>query len=318
MTSDQLRRSIIIDTDPGQDDAIAILFALAAHDRLKVLGVTAVAGNVPVNLTSRNARIILDWANREDLPVYAGCPRPLVRGLVTAEHIHGKEGLEGVTLHEPRTELAEGHAVDFLIRTLSQAPEKTITICCIGPLTNLACALIQAPDVGRGIQELVIMGGAYLNRGNITPAAEFNIYVDPHAAAVVFASGLPITVLPLDVTHKALATKARIERLQDLGNRAGQLISQILTSHERRKTENPGPAGSPLHDPCTVGYLLEPSLFSGRRVNVSIETGSELTLGETVVDWNGTTARKTNALWITEVDSERFYSLLTKTVSGLP
>jgi purine nucleosidase len=316
--TDQLPRPIIIDTDPGQDDAIAILFALAAHNELDVLGVTAVAGNMPVNLTSRNARIVLDWVNRSAVPVYAGCPGPLVRGLNTAEEVHGAEGLGGVPLHEPSTGLAQGHAVDFLVKTLSQAPERSITLCCIGPLTNLACALIQSPEIARHIKEAVIMGGAYFNRGNITPVAEFNIYVDPHGAAVVFSSGVPITVLPLDVTHKVLTTKTRIEIFRKLGNRAGRLISDILVSQARDKIEEPGFEGSPLHDPCTIGYLLEPSLFAGRSVNVSIEIESELTLGETVVDWNGITARKANAFWVTEVDSERFYSLLAKTVAVLP
>ena len=316
--TDQLPNPIIIDTDPGQDDAIAILFALAAHKQLEVLGITAVAGNVPVNFTSRNARIILDWANRSDVPVFAGCPRPLVRQLITAEQIHGKEGLDGVQLHKPRTELAKGHAVDFLVETLCQAPGRSITLCCIGPLTNLACALIQSPEIARQIKEIVIMGGACFNRGNVTPVAEFNIHADPHAAAVVFSSGLPLTVLPLDVTHKVLTNKARIEIFRRLGNRAGRLISDILAVHAGSKFDRPGFEGTPLHDPCTIGYLLEPSLFAGRRVNVSIETGSELTLGETVVDWNGVTARDANAFWITEVDSERFYSLLAQTVAALP
>jgi purine nucleosidase len=318
MTSARMPRPIIIDTDPGQDDAIAILFALAAHDRLNVLGISTVAGNVPAKLASRNARIVLDWANRTDVPVYAGCPRPLIRDLVTGEHVHGEEGLEGVPIHEPRTELSKRHAVNFLIDTLLNASESSITICCIGPLTNLACALIQSPDIVTGIKELIIMGGAYFVPGNITPTAEFNIYVDPHAAAIVFGSGLQITVLPLDVTHKALTTKARIERLKNLGNQAGELISKILTSYGRRQTHRVDSEEGPLHDPCTIGYLLEASLFSGRRVNVSIETASELTFGETVVDWNRITARQANALWITEVDVERFYSLLTQAISGLP
>jgi purine nucleosidase len=316
--TDQLPKPIIIDTDPGQDDAIAVLFALAAHNQLDVLGITAVAGNVPVNLTSRNARIIAGWANRSDVPVFAGCSRPLVRELITAEQIHGTEGLGGVPLHEPRTGLGKGHAVEFLVKTLSQSPERTITLCCIGPLTNLACALIQSPEIARQIKEVVIMGGAYFTRGNITPVAEFNVYVDPHAAAVVFSSGLSITVFPLDVTHKVLTTRARIELFRKIGNQAGRLISDILTHQEQREIGKPGFKGSPLHDPCTIGYLLDPSLFTGRRVNVSIETASELTLGETVIDWNGITAWKANAYWMTDVDSERFYSLLTKAIAGLP
>jgi purine nucleosidase len=316
--SSQSRRTIIIDTDPGQDDAIAILFALAAVDRLDLRAITTVAGNVPLSLTSKNARIVLDWADRTDVPVYAGCPRPLVRDLVTGEYIHGKTGLDGVPLHDPKVDLAKGHAVDFLINTLHSAAEESVTLCLIGPMTNLAVALIQDPNIKRGIKEVVLMGGAYHTRGNVTPAAEFNIYVDPHAAAVVFGSGIPIVVLPLDVTQKVLSTKARVKRLEDLGNRAGKLVAAILISHARREIEKLGSEGGPLHDPCVIAYLLEPSLFSGRNVNVAIETQGEFTLGETVVDWHGITERPPNAFWINEVDADGFYSLLTETVRRLP
>jgi purine nucleosidase len=318
MPNDRSKRTIIIDTDPGQDDAVAILFALGAHDQLDLRAITTVAGNVPLSLTSKNARIVLGWANRTDLPVYAGCPRPLVRELVTAENVHGKTGLDGVPLDEPKAELAKDHAVDFLIDTLRNAPEKRITLCLLGPMTNLAVALIQDPGIRRGVKEVVLMGGAYHTRGNVTPAAEFNIYVDPHAAAIVFGSGIPIVVLPLDVTQKALSTMPRVKRLEDLGNRVGKLISAILVSHARREIEELGSSGGPLHDPCVIAYLLAPSLFSGRHVNVAVETRGEFTLGETVVDWRGVTERSPNAFWINEIDADGFYALLTETVKRLP
>lgn len=318
MPNDRSKRTIIIDTDPGQDDAVAILFALGAHDQLDLRAITTVAGNVPLSLTSKNARIVLGWANRTDLPVYAGCPRPLVRELVTAENVHGKTGLDGVPLDEPKAELAKDHAVDFLIDTLRNAPEKRITLCLLGPMTNLAVALIQDPGIRRGVKEVVLMGGAYHTRGNVTPAAEFNIYVDPHAAAIVFGSGIPIVVLPLDVTQKALSTMPRVKRLEDLGNRVGKLISAILVSHARREIEELGSSGGPLHDPCVIAYLLAPSLFSGRHVNVAVETQGEFTLGETVVDWRGVTERSPNAFWINEIDADGFYALLTETVKRLP
>jgi purine nucleosidase len=219
-------------------------------------------------------------------------------------------------LHEPQAKLAKGHAVDFLIRKLRSVPERSIALCFIGPLTNLAAALIQAPDVTCRIEEVVIMGGAYLERGNITPAAEFNIFVDPHAADVVFASGVPLTVLPLDVTHKVLSTRSRIKRLESLGDRAGKLIAAILLSYAQGQDEKF--ESCPLHDPCVIAYLLKPSLFSGRRVNVTIETKSDLTLGESVVDWRGVTQRPANALWIDQVDADGLYSLLTETVRRLP
>ena len=316
--SSQDRRPIIIDTDPGQDDAVAILFALGASDRLDVRAITAVAGNVPLSLTAKNARTVLGWASRTDIPVYAGCPRPLVREPVTAEHVHGETGLDGVPLEEPKVELANGHAVDFLIKALGNARPASITLCLLGPMTNLAAALVQDPDIRRGIKEVVLMGGGYHVRGNVTPNAEFNVYADPEAAAVVFGSGIPLVVLPLDVTHQALSTKDRIARLENLGNRAGALIAAILRSHGLIEIKQMATDGCPLHDPTVIAYLLQPSLFSGRTVNVTVETRGELTVGETVVDWRGVTGRPANALWLNQVDSDGFYELLTETVKRLP
>jgi purine nucleosidase len=316
--SSATRRPIIIDTDPGQDDAVAILFALGASDRLDVRAVTAVAGNVPLNLTAKNARIVLGWANRTDIPVYAGCPRPLVREAVTAEQVHGETGLDGVPLDEPKVELANGHAVDFLIKALGNAWPASITLCLLGPMTNLAAALVQAPEIRHGINEVVLMGGGAAVRGNVTPTAEFNVYADPEAAAVVFGSGIPIVVLPLDVTHQVLSTKERVMRIENLGNQAGQLIAAILRSHSPGEAKLLGVDGSPLHDPTVMGYLLQPSLFAGKMVNVAVETHGEFTLGETVVDWRGVTRRPANALWLNQVDSDGFYELLTETVRKLP
>jgi purine nucleosidase len=316
--SSQDRRPIIIDTDPGQDDAVAILFALGASDRLDLRAITAVAGNVPLSLTAKNARIVLGWANRTDIPVYAGCPRPLVREPVTAEHVHGETGLAGVPLEEPGVELANGHAVDFLIKALVNAWPATITLCLLGPMTNLAAALVQEPDIRRGIKEVVLMGGGHHVRGNVTPTAEFNVYADPEAAAVVFGSEIPIVVLPLDVTHQVLSTKERVSCLENLGNRAGTLIAAILRSHGLIESKHTATDGGPLHDPTVIGYLLQPSLFAGRMVNVTVETRGEFTVGETVVDWRGITNRPANALWLNQVHSDRFYELLTETVKRLP
>ena len=183
-----MARKIVIDTDPGQDDAVAILLALASPE-LDVLGVTAVAGNVPLDLTGRNARIVCELAGRRDIPVFAGCDRPMARDLVTAEHVHGKTGLDGAELPSPAMPLQDAHAVDFLIETLRREPSGTVTLCPLGPLTNVATALERAPDIADRIPQIVLMGGAYFEVGNITPAAEFNIYVDPEAARIVFASG---------------------------------------------------------------------------------------------------------------------------------
>ena len=315
--SSQGRRPIIIDTDPGQDDAVAILFALGASDRLDLRAITAVAGNVPLSLTAKNARIVLGWVDRTDVPVYAGCPRPLVREPITAEHVHGESGLDGVSLEEPKIELADGHAVGFLIKTLGSAPPAGITLCVLGPMTNLAAALIQDPTISRGIKEVVLMGGGSAVGGNVTPAAEFNVYADPEAAAVVFGSGIPLVVLPLDVTHQVLSTDERVNRLEKLGNRAGTLIAAMLRSHGLIESKMLGSDGGPLHDPTVIAYLLEPSLFGGSMVNVVVETRGEFTRGETVVDWRGVTRRAPNALWLNEVDADGFYRLLTETVQRL-
>jgi len=310
-------RQLIIDTDPGQDDAVAILLALASPDEIEVLGITAVAGNVPLALTERNARIICELAGRRDMPVYAGCAAPLGRRLVTAEHVHGKTGLDGPDLPAPTMPLAEGHAVDFLIDTLRAAPPGRITLCPLGPLTNIATAFERAPDIIPRVAEIVLMGGAYFEVGNITPAAEFNIYVDPEAAASVFASGAPITVMPLDVTHKALVTAPRNAAFRALGTPVGLAVAQMTDFFERFDKEKYGSEGAPLHDPCVTAYLIRPELFQGRHVNVEIETGSELTRGMTVVDWWGVTDRAPNATFMGNLDADGFFALLTERLARL-
>ncbi|MCW1917872.1 nucleoside hydrolase [Rhodobacter sp. KR11] len=310
-------RKIIIDTDPGQDDAFAILLALASPEDLEVLGITAVAGNVPLALTERNARIVCELAGRHDVKVFAGCDRPLVRPLVTAEHVHGKTGLDGPEMIEPTMALQEAHAVDFLIETLRAEAPGSVTLCPLGPLTNIASAFRKAPDVVGRVAEIVLMGGAYFEVGNITPAAEFNIYVDPEAAAEVFAAGVPIVVMPLDVTHKVLTTRARVERIRALGSRVGQVAAEWADFFERFDVAKYGTEGGPLHDPCVVAYLLKPELFSGRLINVEIETQSALTLGMTVADWWGVTDRKANAYFVGDVDAQGFFDLLTERLARL-
>jgi len=313
------RRAVIIDTDPGQDDAIAILFALGAGDLLDVKALTAVAGNVPLALTERNARVIRDWAGRTaSLPVYAGCPGPLLGAPVTAADVHGESGLNGAPLHEPRAPKAPQHAVAYLIDTLRAAPAGAITLCAIGPLTNLATALIEAPEIVRSVREIVLMGGAFFERGNITPVAEFNIYADPQAARIVFASGAPITVLSRDVAVKAPITPARIAPFRALGNQCGAIVADIMAAEVAYQKARHGVESAPMYDPCATGYLIDPTLFSGREVNVEIETSGEWTLGETVVDWTGRTGRAANATWITQVDADGFYRVLLQRIAKLP
>ncbi|WP_170437767.1 nucleoside hydrolase [Ruegeria arenilitoris] len=310
-------RKIIIDTDPGQDDAVAILLALASPDEIEVLGITAVAGNVPLELTAKNARIVCELAGRTDIPVFAGCDRPLKRPLITAEHVHGKTGLDGPVLPDPQMPLAEGHGVNFIIDTLRAQDPGTVTLCPLGPLTNIATAFQKAPDIIGRVQEIVLMGGAYFEVGNITPTAEFNIHVDPEAADIVFKSGVPIVVMPLDVTHKALVTKPRNDAFRALGTKVGIAVAEMTDFFERFDKEKYGSEGAPLHDPCVTAYLIRPELFSGRHVNVEIETQSDLTLGMTVADWWGVTDRKPNALFIGDVDADGFFALVTERLARL-
>ena len=310
-------RKIIIDTDPGQDDAVAILLALASPDDLEVLGITAVAGNVPLPLTQKNARIVCELAGKPETLVFAGCDAPIARKLVTAEHVHGKTGLDGPTLPDPTMPLQDQHAVDFIIETLRAEEEGTVTLCPLGPLTNIAVALKRAPDIAERIQEIVLMGGAYFEVGNITPAAEFNIYVDPEAAKKVFACGAPITVMPLDVTHKALVTAERNNAFRALGTPVGVAVAEMTDFFERFDKEKYGSAGAPLHDPCVTAYLIKPELFTGRHINVEIETGSDLTLGMTVADWWGVTDRAPNATFMGDIDADGFFALLTERLGRL-
>jgi purine nucleosidase len=312
-----MRRKIIIDTDPGQDDAVAILLALGSPAEIEVLGIVAVAGNVGLKQNAKNALQVVELSGRTDTPVYAGCEGPMRRKLVTAEYVHGKTGLDGPTLPQPKIKLREQHGVDFIIETIRREPAKTVTLCALGPLTNLGMAFVKAPDIKERVQEIVLMGGGLFEGGNVTPAAEFNIYVDPEAADIVFHSGIPITQVPLDVSHFMLTTRARIERFRQLGNRTGVATAEMLEFFERFDEAKYGWEGGPLHDPCVVAYLLKPELFVGKHVNVVIETSSELTRGMTVVDFWGVTGRAKNVNYLRSGDAERFYDLLVERLKTL-
>ena len=310
-------RKIIIDTDPGQDDAVAMLLALASPEEIEVLGITAVAGNVPLALTARNARIVCELAGRPDVPVFAGCDRPMRRAPVTAEHVHGPTGLNGPVLPDPVMPLRDMHGVDFIIDTLRREAPGTVTLCPLGPLSNIATAFARAPDIIGRVGGIVLMGGAYFEVGNITPAAEFNIHADPDAAEIVFGSGADLTVMPLDVTHKALVSKARNDAFRALGTPVGLAVAEMTDFFERHDKEKYGSDGAPLHDPCVTAYLIRPDLFSGRFINVEIETRSELTLGMTVADWWGVTDRAPNAMFMGDIDADGFFALLTERLARL-
>ena len=309
-------RKIIIDTDPGQDDAIAILAAFGSPE-LDVLGITAVAGNVPLPLTELNARKLCELAGRPETKVFAGCARPMVRDLVTAEEVHGKTGLDGPDLPEPTMPLQPEHAVDWIIDTLMTEPAGTVTLCPLGPLTNIAMAMVKEPAIVPRIEEIVLMGGGYFEGGNTTPAAEFNIYVDPHAAHVVFASGVKLTKAPLDVTHKALMNRKFIEDLRALGTPVGIASAQMLDFYERFDMERYGQDGGPLHDPCVIAFLLKPDLFVGKQCAVQIDIHSELSMGATLVDWWGQTDRPKNCFVLNRVDAEGFFALMLERLARL-
>lgn len=295
---------------------MAILAALAAPDDLDVLAITAVAGNVPLDLTVKNCLALVELADRRDVPVYRGSVRPMVKDLVTAEYVHGPTGLDGADLPEPRISESPGHAVDRIIEIVEGSSDP-VTVCTLGPLTNVALALVRQPAIAENIAQIVTMGGGFFEGGNTTPAAEFNIYVDPHAAHVVFTSDIPIVLMPLDVTHKALTTPDRLARFEEIGTPAGTAVAGMLGFYDRWDIAKYGIPGGPLHDPTVTAYLLEPGLFTGRHVPVEIDIAPGPTLGMTVVDWWGVTDQDPNAMVMNEIDSDGFYDLLVDLISRI-
>jgi purine nucleosidase len=276
-------RRIIIDTDPGHDDAFALLLAWAAPEELEILGITTVAGNVPLDKTTYNALRLRDLAGAAS-PIYRGCSRPMVNDLVTAEYVHGESGLDGPNLPSPRRGVEAMHAIDFLVETLQSAADP-VTVCLLGPMTNLAMALNKEPDIAAKIDQCVIMGGSFAAGGNVTPTAEFNVFVDPHAAHVVLTSGVPLVMMPLDVTHQAQALPHRVAPLHMLRTPVGVAVTEMLRFVERYDVAHKGFAGFPLHDPTVIAYLLEPGLFELRPGYVSVMLDAGPGHGMTVGRW---------------------------------
>jgi len=310
------KRKIIIDCDPGQDDAVMLLLALACPDEFDILGITTVAGNVPLDLTQRNARIMCELAGRTDVPVFAGCEKPLRRPLITAENVHGKTGIDGVEVYEPAMPLQDKHAVDFIIETLLDAEADSVTLVPTGPLTNIGSAIEKHPGILAKIREIVLMGGAMREGGNTTPCAEFNILEDPDAAQIVIHCGRPLTIVPLDATHQALVSLRRIEQIRALATPVGTAVVGMMEFFNRFDSEKYGSEGAPLHDPCTIAFLLKPELFKGKMCNVEVETESPLTMGHTAVDFWGVTDRPANANWIYQVDADGFFALLIERLNS--
>lgn len=316
--SKSMKRKIIIDTDPGQDDAVAILMALASPEDFDVLGIVAVAGNVSLAQNARNALKVVELSGRKDIKVYAGCERPMRRQLVTAEHVHGDTGLDGPDLPSPVQQLEPQFGVDFIIDTLMAHQPGEVTLVTLGPLTNIGMALVKQPRIAERIKEIVMMGGGYFEGGNITPAAEFNIYVDPEAADVVLRSGVPIVMAPLDLTHQMQSTPERLAKIKAVGTRAAEAVHAMLSFSERFDLNKYQWPGAPLHDPCVIAYLLKPELFQGRHINVTVETASELTVGMTVADYWGVTDRVKNVHFLRSGDADGFYDLICERLSRLP
>ncbi len=310
---------VIFDCDPGQDDAIALLLALASPE-LEVLGITTVAGNVPLKLTQLNARKTRELARRPEVPVLAGAGRPLKRSLVTAEEVFGASGLEGAALPEPELPLDPRHAVDFIVETVMARPAGVVTLLPVAPLTNIALAVQKEPRLARHLKEIVLMGGS-IGLGNTTPAAEFNIYVDPHAAEIVFASGAKLTMLGLDVTHQAITTPERVAAIAAHGTRVAGVVADWLRFYDRHDAERYGTRGGPLHDPCAVGYVLWPELFKGRPCHVAVETEGRHTIGRTVVEWWPPKTRRPagppNCMVINQIDHETFFQRMTERLGRL-
>lgn len=310
-------KQIIIDCDPSPDDAVAILTALASQAELGVLAITTVAGNVPVLLTSKNARKALELARRTELPVYAGASAPLLRKLITAEHVHGRTGFDGYDLPEPTMPLAKGFAPDAIVDLIMQRAPGEVTLCCLAPLTNIALALAKEPQIAARVKEIVLMGGAFSEGGNITPAAEFNVFVDPEAAARVLDCGAPITMIPLDCTHQALTTRVRLEKLRAFGTPVAEAFYHLLKFNKIFDEQKYGWEGGPLHDATVIAYLLDPAMFSGRMVHVDVECSSALTLGMTVVDWWSVTKKQANVQFLREIKADRYFDLVIERLGRL-
>lgn len=304
---------LILDCDPGIDDFIAILMILAAPERFNLLGITVSGGNVPMHFTAQNALKACELANRPDVKVYAGCPGPMIRPLITEEGVHGEEGLKYVNLPKPTMKLQTTHAVDFLIETLLNSPQKVI-LATTGPLTNVAVAIVREPRILDNIEEIITMGGA-ISLGNITPAAEYNFYADPEAAHILFTSGQKIKLVNIDITHQALTTLDWMESLIQMGNPVASAVAAMAQGVHEYDTQYFETAGGALHDPCVIAYLLDPSLFKGKDVHVEIDTSYGMGRGRSIIDWWEKRNLDFNVHVFNEINVTGFFDLLSGLLS---
>ncbi|HYE43422.1 MAG TPA: nucleoside hydrolase [Caulobacteraceae bacterium] len=306
---------LIIDCDPGVDDATALFLAFASSE-FDILGVATTDGNVGADQTARNARIIRHMAGRDDVPVYAGCPRPILRDPVEAGNFHGESGLGALEVFDPPVSEEPRHAVNFIIDTVMGHPPESITLAVTGPMTNLAVAMIMQPAIVERLGPVVIMGGARSEGGNIIASAEFNVFADPHAAQVVFGSGCPITVLGLDATHQVRVTPERLEAVRAIDTVAGRAVASLFEFSQGVAAELMDGEDAPVHDPCTIAFLLRPDLFVTRPCQVMVETGSPLTIGHTAVEFR-VDPRTASVRWVTRVDADGVFALINERLALL-
>ncbi|RYE64299.1 MAG: nucleoside hydrolase [Oxalobacteraceae bacterium] len=306
---------IIVDCDPGIDDTIALLTAFVSPE-LNILGITPVCGNQPLERTVRNALQVCELGDRTDIPVYAGCFRPMLREPIHGQ-FHGKTGLGNTTLPEPVKTAESMSAVDFLIVALTDAADKgeRVTLCCLGPLTNLAVALRIKPQIIDGIERIVMMGGAYREPGNRTMTSEFNVLADPHAAHVVFSSGIPIVALALDATHQVMLKPEHVAEFSRVSGRISETLAELMAFWDRNDVRRYGSRGGPLHDPLVIAYILAPHLFETEKARVFVEHESELCMGQTIADWYGKSGLEPNADIVTKVDAEGVIALFLERLS---
>jgi purine nucleosidase len=307
-------KPIILDCDPGHDDAMAILLARGCPD-VDLLAITTVAGNQTLDKTTLNARRVCTAARIDDVPIYAGCDRPLLRPQIIAPGIHGESGLDGPGFGAPTVPVADEHAVDFLVRTL-MASDGEITLVPVGPLTNIALALRREPRIAGRVRGVVLMGGAY-TRGNRTPAAEFNILADPEAAAIVFAAGWPLTMVGLELTHQARATQAVMDEIAAIGTPLSATVVELMTFFGETYRAAFGYDAPPVHDPCAVARVARPELLTVQDAFVAVETRGEWTAGMTVTDFRLQLGHPANAQVATELDAPGFWALMLDALRAL-
>ena len=307
------RQALIIDCDPGVDDAVALMLAFGSG-AFELLAITAVGGNVPVMKTARNARILRQIAEREDVPVFMGADRPLRRAPAGAGEFHGAEGLGDMAPFEPEAPCADGHAADAMIDLVMARPARSVALAVLGPLTNLARALRKEPARAERLGPVAVMGGARSEGGNITASAEFNIWADPDAAAEVLATGCDVILFGLDATHQVRATEERIAALGAVGKPMADAAASMMRFSQRIEREIVGWDAPPVHDPCPVAWLLEPALFTLQPCRVSVETDSDLTRGHTAVEFRHAVAGTLPHRWATAADADGIFALIADAV----